>query len=314
MRLIRGLNHLEPLQQGCVLTIGNFDGLHRGHQQVIAKLAAHGRRLQLPTVAMVFEPQPLEFFLGDHAPSRLTRLREKAIQFAKSPIDAVIVMPFNRALADCDAEFFIRDILVERLKIRHLVIGDDFHFGKARRGNFALLQHRGQDYGFGVEATDSFEVDGLRVSSTLIRDALGEGDLALAKTLLGRDYSVCGRVAHGDKRGRILGFPTANLHLFRKNTPLVGVFAVTMTGLDGGDVNGVANLGTRPTFDGGSEAVLETHLFDFDRDIYGRYVEVHFKAKLRDEIRFASLEALKNQIERDIAAAQQFFDGPAHVA
>ena len=177
-----------------------------------------------------------------------------------------------------------------------------------------VLQHRGQDYGFGVEATDSFEVDGLRVSSTLIRDALGEGDLALARTLLGRDYSVCGRVAHGDKRGRVLGFPTANLHLFRKNTPLVGVFAVTMTGLDGGDVNGVANLGTRPTFDGGSEAVLETHLFDFDRDIYGRYVEVHFKAKLRDEIRFASLEALKNQIERDIAAAQQFFDGTAHVA
>ncbi|MBS3964884.1 MAG: bifunctional riboflavin kinase/FAD synthetase [Methylomonas sp.] len=314
MRLIRGLNHLEPLQQGCVLTIGNFDGLHLGHQQVIDTLAAHGRRLQLPTVAMVFEPQPLEFFLGDHAPSRLTRLREKSIQFARSAIDAVLVMPFNDALADCDAELFIRDILVRRLNIRHLVVGDDFHFGKARRGNFALLQHRGQDYGFAVEATGSFEVDGLRVSSTLIRDALGEGDLALAKTLLGRDYSVCGRVAHGDKRGRVLGFPTANLHLFRKNTPLVGVFAVTMTGLDGDEVKGVANLGTRPTFDGGCQAVLETHLFDFNRDIYGCYVEVHFKAKLRDEMRFSSLDALKRQIGHDIASAHAVFDGVADVA
>jgi riboflavin kinase/FMN adenylyltransferase len=188
------------------------------------------------------------------------------------------------------------------------VVGDDFHFGKARRGNFALLQHRGQEFGFVVESTDSFQIDGLRISSTLIRDALGEGDLAQAKVLLGRDYSVCGRVAHGDKRGRELGFPTANLKMFRKNTPLVGVFAVTMTGLEGRTLHGVANLGNRPTVDGGAKAVLETHLFDFNQDIYGRYVEVHFKTKLRDEVRFDSLEALRTQIGLDVAAAKTYFD------
>lgn len=307
MRLIRGLHHLEPLRNGCVLTIGNFDGLHLGHRRVIERVAEHGRQLGLPTVAMIFEPQPLEYFLGDHAPSRLTRLREKVIQFSKLPIDELLVLPFNRTLADYDAEQFIQNILVGKLNIRHLVIGDDFHFGKARRGNFALLQHRGQEFGFTVESTDSFELDGFRVSSTLIRDALGEGDLAQAKTLLGRDYSVCGRVAHGDKRGRQLGFPTANLEMFRKNTPLIGVFAVIMTGLDGRELKGVANLGNRPTFYGGAKAVLETHLFDFDQDIYGRYVEVHFKAKLRDEMRFDSLTALRSQIANDVASAQAFF-------
>ncbi|MGR8930987.1 MAG: bifunctional riboflavin kinase/FAD synthetase [Gammaproteobacteria bacterium] len=309
MRLIRGLNHVEPLRSGCVLTIGNFDGLHLGHRRVIERVAEHGKRLQLPTVAMVFEPQPLEYFLGDHAPSRLTRLREKVIQFAKLPIDELLVLPFCRTLADYDAEKFIHDILVTKLNVKHLVIGDDFHFGKARRGNFALLEHRGEEFGFSVESTDSFELEGLRISSTLIRDALVEGDLAQAKLLLGRDYSVCGRVAHGDKRGRLLGFPTANLQMFRKNTPLVGVFAVTMTGLGNRELHGVANLGNRPTVDGGPKAVLETHLFDFNQDIYGRYVEVHFKAKLRDETRFSSVDALKAQISLDVEAANAFFAG-----
>lgn len=307
MRLIRGLNHLDPLRNGCVLTIGNFDGLHLGHRQVIEKLADHGRRLQLPAVAMVFEPQPLEYFLGEHAPSRLTRLREKAIQFAKLPVDELLVMPFNRALADVDADQFVAEILVQKLNIKHLVIGDDFHFGKSRRGNFALLQHRGQEYGFTVENSHSFELEGLRVSSTLIRDALGEGQLEQARQMLGRDYSVCGRVAHGDKRGRELGFPTANVEMFRKNTPIVGVFAVTMTGLDEKEYQGVANVGTRPTVDGSAKVVLETHLFNFDGDIYGRYVEVHFKQKIRDEIRFPSLAALQAQIREDVLAARRIF-------
>jgi riboflavin kinase/FMN adenylyltransferase len=307
MRLIRGLNHLEPFPDGCVLTIGNFDGLHLGHQQVIDKLADKGRQLNLPTVAMVFEPQPLEYFLADHAPSRLTRLREKAIQFAKSPIDALLVLPFNRKLADYDAEQFISEILVKHLKVKHLVIGDDFHFGKARRGNFAMLQSKGLEFGFSVENSVSFELSGLRISSTLIRDALGDGQLAEAKRMLGRDYSVCGRVAHGDKRGRQLGFPTANIEMLRRNTPMVGVFAVTMTGLDNKTYQGVANLGNRPTFDGGAKAVLETHLFNFSGDIYGRYVEVHFKAKIRDEIRFANFEALQAQIKLDVQTAQQIF-------
>jgi len=310
MRLIRGLNHFEPFRRGCVLTIGNFDGLHLGHRQVLDRLAEHGRRLNLPVVAMIFEPQPLEYFLADHAPSRLTRLREKAIQFAKAPVDELLVLPFNRRMSDIDAESFIKDILVDKLNIKHLVIGDDFHFGKARRGNFALLQQRGERHGFTVEATPSFEVQGLRVSSTLIRDALGDGDLAQARLLLGRDYSVCGRVAQGDRLGRELGFPTANIQMLRKNTPLAGVFAVTMTGLGRESIAGVANLGTRPTIEGGAKAVLETHLFDFSADIYGRYVEVHFHAKLRDERRFESLDSLKVQIAADVNRARRYFDNP----
>lgn len=307
MRLIRGLQHLEPLRDGCVLTIGNFDGLHLGHKLVIEKLAAHGKRLSLPTVAMVFEPQPLEYFLGDHAPPRLTRLREKAIQFAKLPVDELLVLPFNEWLADYDAERFVVDILVNRLHVRHLVIGDDFHFGKARRGNFALLQSYGQEYGFEVENTDSFELSGMRISSTLIRDALIEGRLDTARMLLGRDYSICGRVSHGDKRGRELGFPTANVQMCRKNTPIAGVFAVVMTGLGGLEYQGVANVGTRPTVGGSPKAVLETHLFNFNDDIYGRYVEIHFKQKIRDEIKFSSLAALQSQICEDVLMSQQIF-------
>lgn len=307
MRLIRGLNHLEPYRQGCVLTIGNFDGLHLGHHQVIKKLAEHGERLNLPTVVMVFEPQPLEYFLGDHAPSRLTRLREKVIQFAKQPIDELLVLPFNQTLAEYDAEQFITDILVESLHVKYLAIGDDFHFGKARRGNFALLKSKGLEYGFEVENSNSFELNGLRISSTLIRDALQEGRLDRARMMLGRDYSICGRVAHGDKRGRQMGFPTANVRMFRKNAPIAGVFAATLTGLDDREYQGIANVGNRPTIDGESKAILETHLFNFDADIYGRYVEVHFKEKIRDEIRFPSLAELERQIKADILISQQIF-------
>lgn len=308
MHLIRGLAHLEPMQNGCVLTIGNFDGLHRGHRAVIDKLVAKGKDLNLPVVVIVFEPQPLEYFLQDNAPSRLMRLREKVLQFAKLPVDDLLILRFNRHFADYDAHAFIREVLVDALKVKYLVIGDDFHFGKARRGNFALLKEQGLQFGFEVEDTNSHQQQGLRVSSTLIRDALGEGKLKLAKQMLGRDYSVCGRVAHGDKRGRTLGFPTANIEMFRKNTPVNGVFAVTMTGIDGREIAGIANVGTRPTFDGGSKVVLETHLFDFDQEIYGCYVEVHFKYKIRNEMRFESLEGLKTQIKSDIIIARRFFE------
>ncbi len=307
MRLIRGLSHLEPFKNGCVLTIGNFDGLHLGHQTVIKKLAERGHALSLPVVVMVFEPQPLEYFLGDNAPSRLMCLREKVIKFAKLPVDNLLIVRFNRHFANCDAEQFIDDVLIKKLNVKHLVIGDDFHFGKARRGNFAMLKEKGEHYGFSVEDTGSYEVEGLRISSTIIRDALGSGDLAQAEKLLGHCYSVCGRVAHGDKRGRTIGYPTANIRMFRKNTPVNGVFAVTMTGIDGVEFEGVANVGTRPTVDGDSKVILETYLFDFDKEIYGRYVEVHFKQKIRDELRFQSLEQLKAQIEKDVAEAIKIF-------
>jgi len=307
MRLIRGLTHLEPLRNGCVLSIGNFDGVHLGHKAVIKKLAERGAALGLPVVIMIFEPQPLEYFLEDNAPSRLMRLREKVIQFSKLPVDDLLILDFNQYLANYDAEHFIADILIKKLNVKHLVIGDDFHFGKARRGNFGMLKEQGSRFGFDVEDTGSYYVDGLRVSSTLIRDALGVGDLAEAEKLLGRSFSVCGRVAHGDKRGRTIGYPTANIQMFRKNTPVEGVFAVTMTGIDDQEYEGVANVGTRPTVDGGSTVILETHLFEFNKEIYGRYVEVHFKRKIRDEIRFQSLEALKNQIENDVADAKKIF-------
>ena len=307
MQLIRGLSHLAPFQNGCVLTIGNFDGLHLGHQTVIEKLAQRGKALNLPVVVMTFEPQPLEYFLASNSPSRLMRLREKVIQFAKLPVDHLLIVKFNRYFANYDAEQFINDILIKKLNVKHLVIGDDFHFGKTRRGNFALLKEQGKQRGFSVEDTGSYYVDGVRVSSTLIRDALGIGDVAQAERLLGHSYSICGRVAHGDKRGRTLGFPTANIKLFRKNTPISGVFAVTMTGIDGLELSGVANVGTRPTFDGSSKVVLETHLFNFNQEIYGRYVEVHFKQKNRDEMQFNSLAELQTQIEKDVAIAKHFF-------
>ena len=307
MHLIRGLSHLEPFQNGCVLTIGNFDGLHLGHRAVIQKLAQRGQSLNLPVVVMTFEPQPLEYFLGNNAPSRLMRLREKVIEFAKLPVDHLLIVKFNRYFANYDAEQFINEILIEKLNIKHLVIGDDFHFGKARRGNFALLKEQGKQQGFTVEDTGSHYVEGLRVSSTLIRDALGIGDVAQAERLLGHSYSICGRVAHGDKRGRTIGFPTANIKLFRKNTPINGVFAVTMTGIDGLELSGVANVGTRPTFDGGSKVVLETHLFNFNKEIYGHYVEVHFKQKIRNEMQFNSLAELQTQIEADVVIAKNFF-------
>ncbi len=305
MRLIRGLAHLETLPAGCVLTIGNFDGLHIGHRMVIEKLAQKGRELNLPVVVMLFEPQPLEYFLKDNAPSRLMRLREKAIGLSNLPVDQLLVMKFNRHLANYEAEDFIQDVLIAKLRVKHLVVGDDFHFGKARRGNFSMLQQFGQQAGFAVEDTHSLIIDGHRVSSTLIRDALGEGDLEAARRMLGCDYSVCGRVAHGDKRGRTLGFPTANIEMFRKNTPIEGVYAVTMSGIDDKTYPGVANVGTRPTIEGGTRVILETHLFDFDQEIYGRYVEVHFKQKIRDEIRFSSLQQLKQQINYDVIQAKQ---------
>ncbi|MGZ8186626.1 MAG: bifunctional riboflavin kinase/FAD synthetase [Methylobacter sp.] len=307
MRLIRGLAHIEPLKNGCVLTIGNFDGLHLGHRAVIKKLVERGAALALPVVIMIFEPQPLEYFLGDNAPSRLMCLREKAIEFSKLPIDYLLIVRFNKYFSNFDAEQFIDEVLIEKLNIKHLVIGDDFHFGKARRGNFAMLREKGKIYGFEVEDTGSYYIDGLRISSTLIRDALLAGDLAKAERMLGHGYSVCGRVAHGDKRGRTIGYPTANIKMFRKNTPVDGVFAVTMTGIDGLEIKGVANVGTRPTIEGGSKVILETYLFDFDKEIYGRYVEVHFKQKIRDEQRFQSLDELKAQIVKDVIETKKFF-------
>jgi riboflavin kinase/FMN adenylyltransferase len=307
MWLARGLRQLALPEQGCVATIGNFDGVHRGHQAVIENLAAQGQRLGLPTVVILFEPQPREYFAPAQAPARLTRFREKLTQLARLPVDGVLQLHFDHTLAQSPPEVFIRDVLVQSLRVRHLVVGDDFRFGDRRRGNFAMLRAAGMQYGFSVADTDSVLIDGNRVSSTLIREALAEGRMAEAGQLLGRPYSVVGRVCQGAKLGRQLGFPTANIAMLRKKTPLRGVFAVTMTGVTDRPLPGVANVGARPTVDGHANVQLETHLFDFTGDLYGRLVEVHFHHKLRDERRFAGVEALREQIGKDSEQARNYF-------
>lgn len=306
MELIRGLHNLRPVHRGCAATIGNFDGVHLGHQAVLGQLSERADALGLPTCVITFEPQPMEYFAPAQAPARLTRLREKLRALRRFSVDRVVCLRFDRRLAGLQPDEFVRRVLVDGLGVRYLVVGDDFRFGKGREGDFAFMQQAGQQYGFQVVNMHTFKVDAERVSSTRIRAALAAGDMAGAEKLLGRPYRMCGRVAHGDRRGRTIGFPTANIHLHRHATPVEGVFAVELFGLDREPVAGVANVGTRPTVDG-TRTLLEVHLFDFDEDIYGRYVYVNFLHKLRPETRFESFEALKEQIQKDVQAARAFF-------
>ena len=312
MRLVRGLlnlsSHLQSNYCGCVATIGNFDGVHLGHQAVIGQLTEKAAELGLPATVITFEPQPQEYFAHTDVPARLTKFREKLIALRRFALDYLLCLRFNRQFAHWTAEEFIQRVLVDGLAVKYLVIGDDFRFGHQRRGDFDTLVQVGSRYGFKVVTMHTFDIDGERVSSTRIREALARGDLAQAEKLLGRGFRLSGRVAHGDKRGRTIGFPTANVFLHRRQSPLSGVFAVEMFGLDREPVRGVANLGTRPTVDG-SQPLLEVHLFDFDQDIYGRHVQVEFVKKLRDEQRFDSFEQLKQQIERDVERARACFRG-----
>ncbi len=303
MELIRGYHNLRPRHRGCVATIGNFDGVHLGHQTVIGQLAEKASELRLPTVVVLFEPQPQEFFQPADAPARLMRLRDKLMALKRYSVDRVLCLRFGARLADMPAEDFIRTILAEGLGVRYLVVGDDFRFGRRRAGNFGMLQKAGAQYGFAVAPMHTFSVDGERVSSTRIREALAAGDLGGAARLLGRGFRMSGRVAHGDKRGRTIGVPTANIHLHRKVTPVRGVYVVEMFGAGDGPVAGVANVGTRPTVEG-TRTLLEVHLLDFDGDIYGRQVSVEFLHKLRDERRFASFDELKARIDQDIGEAR----------
>ena len=306
MLIVRGLLNLKRFMNGCVATIGNFDGVHLGHQAVIKKLSEKGKSLGLPVVIVLFEPQPREYFQGRNAPQRLTCLREKIENLRNLPIDYVVVLRFDSKLAVQEPEAFIESILVEKLNTKYLVLGDDFRFGNKRRGDFRLLCDLSPQYGYEVDDTGSVHVNSCRVSSTLIRKHLLVGDLVSASEMLGRPYSVCGRIIHGEKRGRELGFPTANVRMLRKNTPIHGVFAVTMTDDQGWYKNGVANVGTRPTIDQKESVLVETHLFDFDGDLYGKTVEVHFHKKIRDEVKFATIGALQAQIQNDVREAREF--------
>ncbi|QIK38436.1 bifunctional riboflavin kinase/FAD synthetase [Caldichromatium japonicum] len=308
MHLIRGLHNLRPEDRGCVATIGNFDGVHRGHRAVFQRLLAEGRAYGLPATVITFEPQPLEFFAPHAAPARLTRLREKLKALRACGIERVMVLEFGARLAAMEADTFVERLLIEGLGVRFLLVGDDFRFGRKRRGDVALLHAMGQTAGFAVASLPTIHDAGERISSTRIRELLARGDLAQARQLLGRPYSLEGRVIHGDKRGRALGFPTANIALHRRVSPVQGVFAVWVHGVGTRPWPGVANIGTRPTLSG-SIARLEVHLFDLDRILYGRHLEVELALRLRDEQRFDSLETLKDQIRRDVQTARAFLSG-----
>jgi riboflavin kinase/FMN adenylyltransferase len=307
MQFIRGLHNLKSGHRGCVATIGNFDGVHLGHQAVIGQLAEKAATLRLPSTVIIFEPQPPEYFQSpDKVPPRLTRLREKIQALRRYSVDRVLCLRFDTQLARMSAEEFIQRILVEGLGVRYLVVGDDFRFGARRAGDFSLLRKIGEAEGFEVAPMHTFTIDGERVSSTRIRESLASGDLATAEKLLGRPYRMCGRVAHGAKLGRTIGIPTANVQLHRVATPVKGIYVVEVFGLHHEPVAGVASIGTRPTVDG-KHMLLEIHLFEFSREIYGHYININFLHKLRDEQRFASLDELKAHIHRDIDAAHAWF-------
>lgn len=306
MQLVRGLHNLQPRHRGCVATIGNFDGVHRGHQAILARLRERARELGVPSCVVIFEPQPREFFAPGQAPARLSRLREKLRLLAEQGVDRVLCLAFNRRLRELSAADFVHAVLVEGLGVRHLEVGDDFRFGCDRAGDFAFLRQAALREGFTLEAARTIEVDGKRVSSTRVREALAAADLCLAETLLGRPYGIVGRVVYGQQLGRTLGVPTANVQLKRRRVPLSGVFVVAARA-QGRIWPAVANIGMRPSVKSDGLPHLEVHLLDYRGDLYGRVLDVTFMHKLRDEARFASLDQLKQAIDTDIAAARAWW-------
>ncbi|MFT5656745.1 MAG: riboflavin kinase/FMN adenylyltransferase [Gammaproteobacteria bacterium] len=307
MQLIRGLYNLtQPLPPSAV-TIGNFDGIHLGHQQVLKQLMSVAEENQLCSAVIIFEPQPIEFFAPEKAPKRLARFREKIAYLKSQKIDYLLCLKFDLKFSQLCAEQFVQDLLVQRLNMRHLVIGDDFRFGKNRRGNFEFLQAQGKQFDFTVDNTETLRLDGIRVSSTRIRESIQHDNFELAAALLGRPYSLSGKVTHGKKLGRKLGFPTINIKMGSKTLIVKGIFAVMVKGIDNRVLRGVASLGTRPTVNG-VDSILEVYILDFDQDVYGYSVEVDFLHKIRDEEKFDSLEELTVNIEQDIVLAKQYFD------
>ncbi|MFN4325453.1 MAG: bifunctional riboflavin kinase/FAD synthetase [Azonexus sp.] len=304
MRVFRGYS--RPVPDPVVLAIGNFDGVHLGHAALLGRLAEVARECQLAPTVLTFEPHPREFFAPQAAPARLSTLREKLELLADCGARQAMICPFNARFAALSAEDFVAQVLVGGCRVRHLIVGDDFRFGQGRVGDYAFLQQAGARFGFSVEAMGSVTVDGERVSSSGVRRALAAGDMEHAARLLGRPYIIDGQVVHGQKLGRQFGFATANLRIKHNPLPMTGVFAVEVSGLGDRPLPGVANLGMRPTV-GGTRPLLEVHLFDFNRDIYGAHIAVRFVHKLRDEQRFPHFDALKAQIAADAAAARAFF-------
>lgn len=306
MRVIRGIPVAAPGPSA--LTIGNFDGVHLGHQAMLAELKRAADRLGLPTCALTFEPHPREFFAPDRAPTRLTSLREKLELLAGQGVERVHICRFNYAFAQTTPDEFIERIIARGLAARWVLVGDDFRFGARRAGDFVLLKQSAARHGFEVAALPSVALEGERVSSTAVRQALAGGDLDRAQRLLGRAYSISGRVVRGDGLGRKLGFPTANVRMKHNRPPLTGIFAVRLHGAGEAPLRGVASLGVRPTVKQGGSPVLEVHVLDFNGDLYRRHVRVEFLRKFRDEEKYADLATLTRRIALDVENAIAFFN------
>lgn len=306
MKIIRGLHNWKS-NGPCVAAIGNFDGVHLGHQQLLSQLHKEATKYRLPAVIITFEPPPTVYFQQQHAPPRLLTLSSKLRELKEYQVNTVLCLHFNQKLASLLAEDFVKEVLVEALSIKSIIIGDDFHFGYQRRGNVALLQRLGQQYHFIVHQLAPYSIGTERVSSTTIRQLLLQGDLKQAQRFIGKPYAIRGRVVKGDQRGRLLGFPTANIALAQVLTVLTGVYVVQVTGITSNPLFGVANIGQRPTVTG-KQRLLEVHLLDFNDNIYGKKMNVQFLHKLRDEQRFASLELLQQQIAFDKQQAKHYFD------
>lgn len=304
MKLLHSGDKITDSQDGCVATIGNFDGVHCGHQALLNRLRQQADKMNLPMVVILFEPQPGEYFSREKAPVRLYRLREKINALQQCGVDYVYCLKFNEQLANMSPEAFIETIILSSVNAKYLLLGDDFKFGRNRSGDLTLLREFGLKHGFIVETYPDHCIDKKRVSSTQIRQALQLGQLQQAAELLGRPYSLTGRVVYGQGLGRQLGFPTANISVHRRTLPINGVFCVQVK-RQSALVSGVANIGTRPTING-RQLVLEVHLFDFNESLYGERLEVFFLRKLRDEMKFSSLDALSMQIHADITAAREY--------
>ncbi len=307
MQIIRGLINLKPEHRGSVVTIGNFDGVHRGHQTILAQVQEKARTLGVPSLLICFEPQPREYFDVYSAPARLTRFREKVVLLTELGIDLVLCFKFDETTRSMSAQRFV-EILSTDLRASALFVGDDFKFGSDRSGDFLLLQSAGRKSGFDVTNLYTLNHGAERISSTRIRSCLAGGDFELAESLLGHPYTIAGKVVYGRQFGRTMGVPTANIQLHRDRAPIDGVYAVEISGLDH-VYQGVANVGVRPTLEEQTlKPILEVHIFDFDGDIYGHQVTVRFRHKIRDEIKFSGVDELRSAILGAIADARTYFE------
>lgn len=304
MRVSHGL---FPLGFPHAVTIGNFDGLHRGHQAMLSRLKEEAEKLGLQSCVLTFEPHPREFLSPANAPARLSSLREKSELIRAAGIDRLHVCRFNQRFSSLSPVDFIQHVLVETLQARWVLVGDDFRFGSKRAGDIALLKQAGKEHGFEAEFLPTVHVNGGRSSSTAVREALAAGDMEGAAAMLGRPYSISGRVVHGDKLGRQIGFPTANIQLQHNRPPLSGIFVVEVCGLNEQPLQGVASLGTRPTVHRNGRPTLEVFIFDFQGELYGQRLRVDFLHKLRDEEKYPDLDTLIAQINRDVDHARSFF-------